>query len=215
MGKVKSFPPWWVSSQEETGSGALNGWREAGKQQKRNVDAKHHSAAFRTVEVHQSANTSGDDEDDRFSLSNQDDSPSDQHTDGLSAPRMEVRQRLSRPEDGEKNPTNIKTLGFQIKRKILKTFPKNRIWETNECVQKCLEAKQQVARVLQLFALVLIVPRRPAVLVSEAPEDVHVSCVENLVAEFVKKMISLGRSARSRISAQYSSWSSHLSNAVY
>lgn len=53
-------------------------------------------------------------------------------------------------------------------------------------MQKCLEVKQQVARVLQLFAFVLIVPRRPAVLVSEAPNDVHVSCLENLVAEFVK-----------------------------
>lgn len=44
--------------------------------------------------------------------------------------------------------------------------------------------KQQVARVLQLFAFVFIVSRRPAVLVSEAPEDVH--GLENLVAEFVK-----------------------------
>lgn len=46
--------------------------------------------------------------------------------------------------------------------------------------------KQQVARVLQLFAFVLIVSRRPAVLVLEAPEDVHVSYLENFVAEFVK-----------------------------
>lgn len=53
-------------------------------------------------------------------------------------------------------------------------------------MQKCLEVKQQVAHVLQLFAFVLIVPRRPTVLVSEAPEDVHVSCLENSVAGFVK-----------------------------
>lgn len=62
-------------------------------------------AAFRTVEVHESANTSG--EDDRFSLSNQDDSPSDQQTDGLNAPKMEFTQRLSHPEDGKKNHKDV------------------------------------------------------------------------------------------------------------
>lgn len=66
-------------------------------------------------------------------------------------------------------------------------------------MQKSLEVKQQLAPVLQLFAFVLIVPHRPAVLVSEAPEDAHVSCSENFVAEFVKCY----QSVRSLISAQY------------